>query len=161
MIPLHNKFSYAKATSPTRCGLLVLALDQKEGVILSECRRKKNERVILSKRASERFRGPKERPVPFGVGSGVVSEESAFGFRNSIIFEISHRSRPAIPLCLCNTRESRDPGHRPRPVRRASMTSPLTASQRSGPTSSPRGKEPSKINSVSRSKAKRIASRLS
>jgi len=34
--------------------------------------------VILSERDPERFRGPKERESLFGVGSGVVSEESAF-----------------------------------------------------------------------------------
>ena len=33
--------------------------------------------VILSERSPERFRGPEERKL-LGVGSGVVSEESAF-----------------------------------------------------------------------------------
>src|ERR1700758_1300578 len=35
------------------------------------------DRVILSERGPERFRGPEEREL-FGAGSGVVSEESAF-----------------------------------------------------------------------------------
>ncbi len=35
------------------------------------------EGVILSERIPERFRGPEERQL-LGVGSGVVSEESAF-----------------------------------------------------------------------------------
>ena len=36
--------------------------------------------VILRERGPERFRGPKERQL-FGVGSGVVSEESAFAIQ--------------------------------------------------------------------------------
>jgi hypothetical protein len=38
--------------------------------------------VILSERDPERFWGPEERLLLFGVGSGVVSEESAFVLRH-------------------------------------------------------------------------------
>jgi hypothetical protein len=78
-----------------------------------------NDDVILSERDPERFWGPEERFLLFGVGSGVVSEESAFVFRHlsgrarqrfagAVILNEQRRKRRTKkqehqPLCFSNS----------------------------------------------------------